>query len=139
MSARRQLEQIGIRMTPVRELIYKELARSEVAMSLADLETELETVDKSSISRNLHLFLEAGIIHQIDDGSRVSKYAITHFPPDLLPETHAHFTCRKCGETICLDAHPIPQYPLPEGFKSEGYSLVLKGVCAHCSRIEEEK
>lgn len=133
-SPKKLLEQQGYRLTPVRELIYKELERAEVALSLADLETLLETVDKSSISRNLHLFLEVGLIHQIQDGSGIAKYAITHISSDTLPETHAHFTCRKCGETFCLETAPLNTPPLPTGFVCEGYSLVLKGVCANCRK-----
>ncbi|MDO5035335.1 MAG: transcriptional repressor [Porphyromonas sp.] len=133
-SPKKRLEQLDIRFTPVRELIYNELEHADIALSLTDLETRLETVDKSSISRNLHLFMEAGIIHQIQDGSGIAKYAISYNSPDEPAETHAHFTCRSCGETICLEAHPLPPQPLPEGHVAEGYSLVIKGLCGDCAR-----
>lgn len=130
------LEQFGVRATPVRSMLYQALEHSKSAMSLTDLELELETVDKSSIFRNLQLFMEVGMIHQIQDGSGVAKYATSQLGSDELPLNHAHFCCRKCSETICLDHTflDISELTLPEGYYAEGYSLVLKGVCKHCKR-----
>lgn len=60
-------------MTPVRLMLYQALEQASGAMSLSDLEVELRTVDKSSIFRNLQLFLEVGLIHQIQDGSGIAN------------------------------------------------------------------
>ena len=46
-----------IQPTPVRVLIFKAMSEYPGAFSLSDLETRLETVDKSTISRTIHLFL----------------------------------------------------------------------------------
>lgn len=130
------LEHFGVRMTPVRYLLYQALEKATIAMSLSDLEVELRTVDKSSIFRNLQLFLEAGLIHQIQDGSGIAKYAVSQVEESDLPTTHAHFTCRKCAETICLEGITLDldQLSLPEGYQADGYTLILKGICPHCKR-----
>lgn len=129
-----RLNEFGLRSTPVRELIYSVIAKADTAYSLTELETELETVDKSSISRNLHLFLEMGLIHQIQDDSGIAKYALSQNSDGMHLQNHAHFYCHKCEKTICLDqlSLDLSNIPLPEGFSAEGYSLLLKGTCPDC-------
>ncbi|MDD7438371.1 MAG: transcriptional repressor [Bacteroidales bacterium] len=126
------LDHFGVRITPVRYLLYKALERETTAVSLTDLETELKTVDKSSIFRNLQLFLEVGLIHQIQDGSGVAKYAVNQ-PHG---HSHAHFCCEACGETICLDelSLNLHELPLQKGYKADSFTLLIKGICPHCKK-----
>lgn len=128
----RLLDHFGVRITPVRHLLYRALEEASTAMSLNDLEAELVTVDKSSIFRNLQLFLGVGLIHQIQDGSGIAKYAVNQSHE----HSHAHFTCEVCGETICLDGLSLDysQLLLPEGYKAGGYTLIIKGVCPNCNK-----
>ena len=58
-----------IKPTAIRLLVIKEMMQAERAVSLLDLETLLDTVDKSTISRTIALFLSHHLIHSIDDGS----------------------------------------------------------------------
>ena len=46
-----------IKPTAIRLLVIKEMMQAERAVSLLDLETLLDTVDKSTISRTIALFL----------------------------------------------------------------------------------
>ena len=50
-----------IKPTAIRLLVIKEMMQAERAVSLLDLETLLDTVDKSTISRTIALFLS--LIH----------------------------------------------------------------------------
>ena len=45
-----------IKPTAIRLLVIKEMMQAERAVSLLDLETLLDTVDKSTISRTIALF-----------------------------------------------------------------------------------
>ena len=45
-------------------------------VSMPELERLLPTVDKSTISRALTLFLAHGLIHAVDDGSGTMKYNV---------------------------------------------------------------
>ena len=63
-----RLDRKGIRVTPIRILVLDALMKASGTMSLADLETELETVDKSSIFRTLEIFEKHHLVHSIDDG-----------------------------------------------------------------------
>ena len=53
-----KLEKREIKPTAMRLLILKAMTRFTRAFSLLDLETELDTVDKSTIFRTINLFLD---------------------------------------------------------------------------------
>ena len=63
----------GIRPTAVRILLLEVMERFEHTFSLADLETEADTLDKSSIFRSLALFAEHHLLHVVEDGSGATK------------------------------------------------------------------
>ena len=80
-------------------------------------------------------FEEKEIVHQIDDGTGITKYALCEKGCNCEIETdlHLHFHCNNCNETICLTEHKIPQIKVPDGFVSENVNLVVKGICDKCS------
>jgi len=100
----------GIKPTATRLLILREMFRGDETVSLPQLERLLPTVDKSTISRTLSVFLMNKLIHVVDDGSGSLKYNVcsddcdcgvddehTHFycePPHFLPQAH---TCARGG------------------------------------------
>ena len=65
-----------IRPTAIRVLVLRTLLEMKQAMSVSDLEAQLDTVDKSTIFRTLTLFLSHHLIHGVDDGSGTLKYAV---------------------------------------------------------------
>lgn len=136
MCLEQRLEQMGVRVTPVRQLVYQALQDSDYAQSLSDLEAMLQTVDKSSIFRNLHLFIEVGLVHQIQDDSGIAKYALSQDAEGVLGENHAHFVCLGCEKTICLEEVDLDmsQIKLPADYTSEQFSILLKGYCDECRR-----
>lgn len=133
------LEQWGIRPSPARVLIARELMRSEGLMTSQQIEERLQTVDRSSISRALSLFADRGLVHAIDDGTGSVKYELCrssrhdhcHHDPDT--DQHPHFHCVECGRTVCLESIAIPSIPLPEGYEARGVNYVVKGICSRCS------
>ena len=56
MELEHKLVDRGIKPTAVRLLIFKAMLEYPQAFSLSDLETALETVDKSTVSRTITLF-----------------------------------------------------------------------------------
>lgn len=133
----RLLETHGIRVTAMRLLIYKFLVEKQVAVSLSDIENNFEKADRTTLYRTLKTFEEKGIVHQIDDGSSITKYALCEKGCNCEIETdlHLHFHCNNCNETVCLTEHKIPQIKVPEGFVSENVNLVVKGICDKCSGL----
>lgn len=125
----------NIRITAMRLLIYKFLAEKKVAVTLSDIENTFEKADRTTLYRTIKTFEENTIVHQIDDGTGVTKYALCEKGCHCEIETdlHLHFHCNNCGETICLTDHKIPQIKVPDGFVSENVNLVVKGMCDKCS------
>lgn len=60
-----------IQPTAIRILVLCTMMQAGRSVSLLDLETMLDTVDKSTIFRTLTLFLSHHLIHSIDDRDRV--------------------------------------------------------------------
>lgn len=123
----------GIRPTPVRILVMKLLQDASHPMSSVEIETALQTVDRSSITRTLASFCDNRLIHQIQDGSGSMRYEICRESKESHhDDVHAHFHCRHCGRTYCL--HDIsPKMPcLPDGFSGEDISYIISGLCPEC-------
>ena len=135
--AESRLVRAGLKPTPNRMLILSKIDSTSRPISSGDLEIELETIDKSSIFRALTSLLEHGLIHEIQDGSRQTKYEICsashgHTPEDM----HVHFHCTHCGRTFCLDEIPVPRVDLPQGFIPTGINHVVQGLCPACSKTD---
>ena len=122
----------NITPTPVRILVYRKLLESEMPLSLSDLETRLESVDKSSISRTLNLFRNYHLVHSFNDGSGSVKYEICMSDEAIHDDMHVHFHCEKCGSTFCLNEIKIPEVILPKDFHAKELSYIIKGICAEC-------
>lgn len=129
------LESKGVRPTAMRMLIYKYLAQKEVAITLTDIEKAFVKADRTTLFRTLKTFEKKGIVHQIDDGTGVQKYALCEpgCNCDLEQDLHLHFHCNNCDDTVCLTDHKVPHINLPQGFITENANLVLKGICDKCS------
>ncbi|MDR1203201.1 MAG: transcriptional repressor [Tannerellaceae bacterium] len=123
----------SIKPTSTRILILKVILKREAVFSLADLETELQTIDKSTIFRTLILFLKQHLIHTIDDGSGSLKYSACEEDCDCsIERQHVHFYCKECKKTFCLRETQVPMVDLPEGFSSDSINYVIKGLCSSC-------
>lgn len=129
------MEAHQVRPTAMRILIYKFMAEKEIAVALTDIEYAFAKADRTTLYRTLKTFEENGIVHQIDDGAGVSKYALC--APgcncEIDQDLHLHFHCNTCDETVCLTEHKIPHINLPKGYVAEDVNLVLKGICEKCS------
>jgi len=132
----------GIRPTQMRLKIYKFLKRKQSAVSFSDLKKAFvqksetnKTANRTTFYRNLKTFEDKGLIHQINDGTGVAKFAISDkkakgkYGIDL----HMHFHCTVCGKTICLPDR-ISKQNLPDDYEINDVNLVLKGVCKNCSK-----
>jgi Fur family ferric uptake transcriptional regulator len=128
------LESHGIRPTANRIRIAQALARAGRPLTLSELETELETIDKSNIFRALNLFRDSHFVHSIEDGGEGTRYEICHRSHDEGDDdAHVHFHCEKCHKTFCLEDIPVPAVRLPEGYAPESVNYMVKGVCPACA------
>ncbi|HET8859875.1 Fur family transcriptional regulator [Marivirga sp.] len=131
----KNLQEKNIRPTAMRLLVLEALLGQEVAISLTDLEKEVEKSDRVTLFRTLKTFQENGLVHSIDDGTGAPKYALCEegCECNIESDLHVHFHCHVCNETLCLPKYKIPEIKLPKNFISEEANLVVKGVCEKCS------
>ena len=133
-----KLNRRGIKPTAMRVLILRTMMSIPSAVSLADLEEELDTVDKSTIFRAITLFHAHHLIHCIDDGSGALKYAVCSDDCDCsVSDLHSHFYCERCHRTFCFENIHVPVVNLPDGFTVSSVNYVLKGVCRACAARRE--
>lgn len=131
----KRLQDHGVRPTAVRNMLLTALLNHHGPVSAQELEIELDTVDRSTISRSLATFAEAGLLHVIDDGTGAPKYECcpSEHSHDL-NDSHAHFHCVRCGATVCLEDVRVTAPRLPEGYEAENISYIISGLCPRCSR-----
>lgn len=131
-----RLSEHSIRPTTNRILVMRALERSEHPRSLMDLEAEIDSLDKSSISRTLSLFHANGMVHVVEDGRGVAHYELCeshHNHADEDDDMHAHFYCERCHRVYCLDDVAVPPVNVPEGFSVARVNYMLTGICADCA------
>ena len=123
----------GIRPTQMRSKIYKFLKRKQSAVSFSDLKKAFvqksetnKTANRTTFYRNLKTFEDKGLIHQINDGTGVAKFAISdeNVKGKYGSDLHLHFHCTECKKTICLP-NKIPEENLPSDYKINDVNLVL--------------
>lgn len=127
------LEQHGVKATPNRVLVARELAAAGRPLSLMELESLLETIDKSSIFRTLAVFKEAHLVHALEDTGDGVRYELCHASGEHDDDLHVHFHCTVCHKTYCLHDVPIPPVEVPNGYKIQSSSYLIHGICPECS------
>ena len=124
-----------VKNTAVRKVVLRHLLSLEKAQSLKDIENALPYTDRSSIFRTLKTFEENKVIHSIEDGSGMTKYAVCAEGCNCDPkDLHYHFYCPNCDKPFCLFDVPIPNIQLPKNFKLQQANMVVKGLCDNCNR-----
>ena len=127
------LEEHGVKATVNRLLVAEALSHSGRPLSLTELETEIESVDKSGIFRSLVTFKDHHLVHAIEDVEG-TRYELCHsHDTDHDEDTHVHFYCEKCHRTFCLDDIHIPPVELPQGYDGRTSNYLIKGICPACS------
>lgn len=128
------LQKRDIQPTAMRLRVLNFMADYKFAVALSDLEDHFSYSDRTTLYRTLKTFQEHGLVHQINDASGITKYALCaesctcSYPHDM----HVHFYCSSCEQTFCFPDHGIPQYDLPEHFKPHHGDFVISGRCPSC-------
>ena len=127
------MERHGVKPTANRIVIARALAASGRPMSMTELETLLETIDKSNVFRTLQTFREAHLVHVLDDTGDGVRYELCHsHHDDEDDDLHVHFYCEKCHRTFCLEDTPVPPVAVSSDYVVHSASYVVKGICKDC-------
>lgn len=127
------LRTMGLRVTPQRKRILRELAKVKAPVSHAELSERLEgaSLDRVTIWRNLLALTDAGVLLRTQLGDNVWRFELldTTSPQHGL---HPHFVCNICGNVACLPANSVSL--LGDAARNEVAEVQLRGRCVACAR-----
>lgn len=130
------IRQSGARLTSSRSAVLSLLLAADHAMThqeITDALADALPVDRVTIYRVLEWLVEQGLAHRIAQDDRVWRFSVSKHPHAKSDHQHAHFSCKQCGQTFCLDDVPAKVAgKLPAGYESEEVELTIRGVCEHC-------
>ena len=127
------MQRHGVKPTANRIVIARTLAAAGRPLSMTELETRVETIDKSNVFRTLQPFREAHLVHVLDDTGDGVRYELCHrHDDDQDDDVHVHFYCEKCHRTYCLEDIPVPAVTIPQGYEIHSVSYLIKGICEDC-------
>ncbi|RZL50561.1 MAG: transcriptional repressor [Pedobacter sp.] len=124
-----------IKPTAMRLVVLKFLLEQSSAQSLTDIELKMGRTDRVTLYRTIRTFEENGLVHRIEDGSGVTKFALCAPGCDVEGhhDLHVHFYCLECKETHCLPKIHIPEVKLPNNYQVLETQFMVKGTCANCA------
>ena len=128
------LRKRGCRITPQRRAVlsaFAECQRFPTALELLGVIRHLQPdVSLDTVYRNLTLFTELGIVHEVH---RPSGNAFEIVAPG---HHHHHLVCTECGRTECIDICPMNEIYEKEaekhGFLVTGHVFEFYGLCWSC-------
>ena len=130
------IRQSGSRLTSSRSAVLSLLLAADHAMThqeITDALADALPVDRVTIYRVLEWLVEQGLAHRIAQDDRVWRFSVSKHSHAKSDHQHAHFSCKQCGQTFCLDDVPAKvAVKLPAGYQSEEVELTIRGVCEHC-------
>lgn len=126
----------GLRSTPARIAVLRELEAATMPLSHADLVEALrdEGYDRVTLYRNLTDLTEAGLVVRTDLGDRVWRFELKSTQSEH-HEPHPHFTCTDCGAVSCLPAKSVrltPTKGAPKAVADSSVDIQLRGLCDRC-------
>lgn len=125
---------MGVKITPQRMEIYRELAGTSDHPSAEELHARIArrmpNVSLDTVYRTMHLFMEKGLVDRVDAGCDTARF-------DAGMDEHHHFICKRCGRIEDFRNDAIGTHALPPEVHSMGrpemVRLVVRGVCATCA------
>lgn len=135
------LHENGFRVTKQREQILEAVCAGSGHTSLGEIYARVQkadrSIDRSTVYRALHLFMELGVVVAADTGGEETYYEIAKTEP------HHHLVCRDCGTEWEIDASAVEalvcDIRLHHHFEIETDHLVLFGRCERCRHAKHQE
>ena len=132
-TAQRLIRAAGERLTAPRAAVLAVLLEARSALTHHEIEAALAAavpVDRVTVYRVLDWLVALGLAHRIPGEDRTWRFRANRAPAH---GPHAHFTCSRCGRTLCLEDVAVPpSVKLPRGFVPQKVELTVQGLCASC-------
>ncbi|HSC03537.1 MAG TPA: Fur family transcriptional regulator [Solirubrobacteraceae bacterium] len=129
-----QLRERGMRVTPQRIVIHRELCGHSQHMTadqvLARVSDVLPGTSLPTVYSTLELLEGLGLVRRVGTGNGAVVF-------DSRVEPHAHTVCRGCGAMADLEGTTAPEDALTRasatGFVPDHAQLVVWGLCPECA------
>jgi len=149
---RGRLRETGLRVTPARLALMKELAGAGVPLSHGEVVDRLRPptpagrgkkaeadanaprrFDQSTLFRGLTDLSDAGLLAKLDLGDAVRRYE--WLPAEGDAAVHPHHVCTECGRIVCLEGFALKLTPSTGSAREQVGTIgevVLRGRCGAC-------
>ena len=125
--------EIGLKVTPQRVAIYRELLRTDEHPSAEMLHRKvrglLPSISLDTVNRTLLTLAEIGAASVVEGSGEPKRF-------DGGPESHQHFKCVKCRRIIDFHYKPFDNIPTPKGISKKftvlKKTVYLEGICDLC-------
>ena len=124
---------LGIKVTPQRVAIYKELASTDQHPSTETIYKKIKdyypNISLTTVYRTLETFEKLGLISVVNLLYNAARY-------DANLEPHHHIVCTECMKLEDVYDEALINLDVSDktlgSYKIEGYSVLLNGVCSDC-------
>ncbi|MBV9119539.1 MAG: transcriptional repressor [Chloroflexi bacterium] len=135
--AEHELQALGYRLTPQRQLVWDTLRRSGPHVTAeeicADVQRTIPSFNMASVYRTLELLERIGLVRASNLGEGRRTYELSE--PNA--GGHHHLVCDRCHTTIHFGPEPVAglRHALERdyGFQFDDLDLVVFGLCPNCA------
>lgn len=128
----------ALRATPQRYAVFGYLLEHPVHATAEEIFRAVNREDprssRATVYNTLHALVAAGLVRQVSVEGRSVRF-------DANLHRHHHFLCEGCGSVEDVEWFALPAPPPPQALQGRAvrsYDLVIRGLCAGCSRKEGE-
>ncbi len=126
-------KELGLKVTPQRIAIYRELASTDQHPSTETIYKKIKdyypNISLTTVYRTLETFEKLGLISVVNVLYNAARY-------DANVEPHHHIVCSHCKKVEDVYEELMTSIDLSDkmvgGYKVKGYSVLLDGVCSDC-------
>ncbi len=126
-------KELGIKVTPQRIAIYKELASTDQHPSTEIIYKKIKdyypNISLTTVYRTLETFEKLGLISVVNVLYNAARY-------DANLDPHHHIVCTECKKVEDVYDESLNNLDISNktlgDYKVEGYSLLLSGICTSC-------
>jgi Fur family peroxide stress response transcriptional regulator len=126
-------KELGIKVTPQRIAIYKELASTDQHPSTETIYKKIKdyypNISLTTVYRTLETFEKLGLISVVNVLYNAARY-------DANLDPHHHIVCTECKKVEDVYDESLNNLDISNktlgDYQVEGYSILLSGVCTSC-------
>jgi Fur family peroxide stress response transcriptional regulator len=130
---REGLKRAGVKATPQRLAIYREIAQSsahpDAETVYASVRRTLPTVSLDTVYRTLWLFVDLGLVDTLSPPRYKTRF-------DANISGHHHFVCMRCGATRDIQSETFDRLTPPADVgilgRADKVQVEVKGLCTRC-------